>query len=160
MFARNPKHLIHSADMKLMRFVANRRNPLAEDAATALSSLCSPVNTVVFLLITSLVDTNIFWSFTAEVALTWSVVYGIKFLISRERPEGNIEAGLTPSFPSAHSATAFILASIFSQMIPASGFLLYSLAVSAALSRIYLQTHYLSDVAVGSVIGVLAAVIL
>lgn len=145
---------IQAVDQALMRIVANRRNPVLEDIFTALSALCSPLNVLIYLILTGFTQPALFQDFAIHIGATWFTVYTIKFLVSRERPEGNLEAGLTASFPSAHSATAFLLAGLLSQIFLNASPLLYTLAALVAFSRIYLQTHYLSDTAFGSLIGI------
>ena len=64
------------------------------------------------------------------------------------------------SFPSGHSATAFAIATVLMLIFPKLKklhFLVGSLAVLAAFSRIYLMQHFLVDTAVGGLIGVLVA---
>ena len=62
------------------------------------------------------------------------------------------------SFPSGHTAAAFALASaIDTNLRDVSGYwqtpLLYGMAVAVAQSRVYLESHYLSDVVLGAAIG-------
>jgi membrane-associated phospholipid phosphatase len=151
---------IRQLDQAVMRLVANSRNPILKDLSSAISALCSPINVLVYLSLTAVVNTGLLQSFLTYIGVTWLVVYSIKFLVSRERPEGNLEAGLTASFPSAHSATAFVLAGLLSQIFQNASPLLYMLAVLVAFSRIYLQTHYLSDVTFGSLIGIIVFLLL
>ncbi len=92
----------------------------------------------------------------------------LKHLVLRLRPFEVIEGiqNLTTnsvmdqySFPSSHSAFAFFIAFYLSEVIGVSGkykWMLYGLAALVALSRVYLGVHYLSDVVVGSFVGLLA----
>jgi membrane-associated phospholipid phosphatase len=59
------------------------------------------------------------------------------------------------SFPSGHAMGAFVLASILSLMYPKYRLLFLFLAIGVALSRVYLGHHFLEDVLMGSIIGVL-----
>jgi membrane-associated phospholipid phosphatase len=76
----------------------------------------------------------------------------MKVSAGRSRPDGQ-----THSFPSGHTASAFASATVLQRNfgwkvgIPA-----YALASYVATSRIQTQRHYLSDVAFGAAVGILA----
>lgn len=160
MFVNSIEKKLNSVDSAVMKLVANRRNPVIEDAASAISGLCSPVNIIIYLSVSALAAPGIFLDLSINIAAVWTVVYGLKYIFSRERPEGNVEAGLTASFPSAHAATAFTLAPVLSQTMEPAAPLLYLTGFCVASARIYLQSHYLSDVAVGSFLGLAISAIL
>jgi undecaprenyl-diphosphatase len=61
------------------------------------------------------------------------------------------------SFPSGHSITAFAMAISVGMFYPQLQPLLLTVAVMIAFSRIVLGMHFLSDVVVGSIIGVILA---
>ncbi|MFC0214510.1 phosphatase PAP2 family protein [Paenibacillus chartarius] len=63
------------------------------------------------------------------------------------------------SFPSGHTTAIFSTVLPYVFAFPVIGFALIPLALSVALSRIYLGLHYPSDVAAGSFIGSAAAVV-
>lgn len=88
------------------------------------------------------------------------IVHFLKWLTSRPRPFtdlDNIICGRTSapgfSFPSGHSCAAFAVAITLSSFLPAAAALLICLAVLVGISRIYLGTHYPSDVLVGFIIA-------
>lgn len=60
------------------------------------------------------------------------------------------------SFPSGHSVTAFALAYVLSRVYPRSSPVVYTLAAVVAFSRVYLASHFLSDVVAGAALGLLA----
>ena len=60
------------------------------------------------------------------------------------------------SFPSGHSVTAFALAYVLSRTYPKGSFAFYLLASMVAFSRVYLASHFLSDVVAGAAAGLLA----
>jgi membrane-associated phospholipid phosphatase len=65
------------------------------------------------------------------------------------------------SFPSGHTASAFALAMVFSIYFKNKWYSLIALllAISVGYSRIYLSQHFLEDVSVGSIIGVLTGIV-
>jgi len=92
------------------------------------------------------------------------VVLAIKFLIRRERPEGEwggIYRNTDPhSFPSGHAARSFLIAVIASVLAPPwFAAALWAWAPLVALARVAMGVHYLSDVAAGAVLGVIVALI-
>ena len=86
-----------------------------------------------------------------------------KYGIERERPfaihdvilriSSEEASRLNPSFPSAHSAIALMIATTLSHRYGRYRFLWYSIAGLVGLSRVYLGVHYPGDVIVGGVIG-------
>ncbi len=93
------------------------------------------------------------------------VVYAMKFSFARPRPSGGMparELPRDPSYPSAHTAQSFsfsIMGLLLADFpgIRAFPFLfpgvLFSLSAMVALSRIYLQVHYPSDVMAGLLVA-------
>ncbi len=108
------------------------------------------------------------WKKAALIAvvasLTQSVVVElIKALTGRPRPIVVEEDGISPgfyglgfdgnSFPSGHAAFAFTLATVAAAFFPRARKPIYALAAFIAITRIMLDKHYLSDVAVGAMLG-------
>jgi len=65
------------------------------------------------------------------------------------------------SFPSGHSTSAFALVAILSFAIKNKNYSILFLIIGALVgySRIYLGQHFITDVAIGSIIGVLFSII-
>ena len=61
------------------------------------------------------------------------------------------------SFPSGHSAGAFVMATVLKYMFPQWGIPLYLGASTIGFSRVYNGVHYPSDVLAGSVLGYFSA---
>jgi membrane-associated phospholipid phosphatase len=83
-------------------------------------------------------------------------VYGLKYISSEERPDRSD----THSFPSNHTAQAFMAATFLSQeyksRYPWMPYAAYTLATGVGCLRIANNRHYISDVLVGAGIGILS----
>ncbi len=99
-----------------------------------------------------------------SLLVTIGLVELLKHIINRPRPvevltnviwTGNIRSGL--SFPSAHTAVGFVLASALSSAYKKLLVPLFFIATLVAISRIYLGVHYPSDVLAGAAIGTITA---
>ncbi len=86
---------------------------------------------------------------------TLIVVYIIKFIVARERPQEVIYlfSWKDYSFPSAHAAFSFAAVPILDREYPMLKWFWIVFAVFVVISRLYLQVHFLSDVIAGALIG-------
>ncbi len=104
--------------------------------------------------------------FTATAAAGSAALTGVGLFISlkkisgRKRPceiEPHVWARLLPpdqfSFPSGHTITAFAVAISIGEFYPVLLGILIFFALAIATSRILLGMHFLSDVAVGAIMG-------
>lgn len=84
---------------------------------------------------------------------------GVKSLFKRKRPvfEGerplDLRRPLTSSFPSGHSTSAFMAASLLSEDDEKFAPVYYGLAAVIAVSRAYVKIHHASDVVAGAALG-------
>jgi len=101
------------------------------------------------------------WLGPAALATTCLVIYPLKELVSRPRPDLHqalVSLPLDSSFPSAHAAQAAALAVALGWRAPWPVRIALGAGVLAvACSRPYLQVHYPSDVLAGVLIGVVCA---
>jgi len=96
-------------------------------------------------------------------AIQSAVIYGLKFLIQRQRPFLFLEMAsklsrgpgeiLDPSFPSAHAALSFMMAAVLSNWFPRYRMLFFIAAAFIGWTRIYLGVHYPTDVIAGALLG-------
>lgn len=83
----------------------------------------------------------------------------LKNLIRRERPcktlacQPKIEPSDRFSFPSGHSAAAFVFAVLVAQVYPLFAGLGYAIAMLIGIARIFLGVHYPTDIVAGMVLG-------
>jgi membrane-associated phospholipid phosphatase len=110
---------------------------------------------------------EIFWKIAVPLTITTALVeFPIKAYFRRRRPFIKIIQAIvigkkpgTWSFPSGHSASAFGGAWLLNRNFPRRWGLRYGIASMVAFSRIYLGDHYPGDVASGSLLGLLFAML-
>jgi membrane-associated phospholipid phosphatase len=114
-----------------------------------------------------------FWAqvslaYLASLAIGSAILHTIKTLLGRRRPRDELELelfGFRPfhfdlqydSFPSGHALTIFCVAVIASAVLPTLAPLWFAIALYLAMTRVFLNAHYLSDVLIGSAVGLLTA---
>lgn len=102
-----------------------------------------------------------FYAGLAAYALELTLYLILKNSIRRSRPchgVRDIYALIEPSdkfsFPSGHTAAAFVFATLVAAFYPPFAPLAYLLAALIGLSRVMLGVHYPSDIAAGALLGV------
>ncbi len=99
-------------------------------------------------------------AFTIELPLYIALKHGIK----RDRP-CKVLSGVYPrispsdlfSFPSGHTAAAFLIATLIGHSFPVLLVPVFIWALLVGVSRIYLGVHYPSDILAGLLIGIFCA---
>jgi undecaprenyl-diphosphatase len=95
-----------------------------------------------------------------SILVTALVVFAIKLLVRRKRPEGEwgkVYRLTDPhSFPSGHAARVMMIAVVMLGLGSSwLGLLLLAWAILVGLARVAMGVHYLSDVVAGMLLGVL-----
>lgn len=137
------------------------RHPIMNEFFMSLTVLGSSVFALVLLTGLYLSDEKelsrkAFWAYGLNTAITWS----LKRFFNRPRPDIGqplVENVFNFSFPSGHTSTAFMLATVLAWRKPEARIYFFSLAALVGLSRLYLGVHYPSDVLAGAIIGILSA---
>ncbi len=92
-------------------------------------------------------------AFATMTALT----QGLKYTVRERRPD----SGARNSFPSGHTATAFMGAELlrieYADISPWIGYAGYAVAATTAFLRVYNNRHYLNDVLAGAAIGIFSS---
>lgn len=94
--------------------------------------------------------------YTLSNVLETGIVYTTKVLTGRKRPDGSDYH----SFPSGHTATAFVAAEFLHQEYKDKSIWIsiggYGMATLIGISRVYNNKHWVSDVITGAGIGILS----
>ena len=115
----------------------------------------------------ALVDGSRGWAFLYaglfSFALELPLYLAMKNTIRRDRPfvQTGIPAFIKPSdkfsFPSGHTAAAFLMATLLAHFHPAVAPFAFGMAMLIGASRVLLGVHYCTDIAAGALLGILAA---
>ncbi|MGD0143162.1 MAG: phosphatase PAP2 family protein [Rhizomicrobium sp.] len=106
-------------------------------------------------------------AFVASLAAGSVILHATKILLGRRRPRDELDFGLYgfrplgfdltyDSFPSGHALTIFSVATILTGALPWLALLWFACAAYLSLTRVLLNSHFLSDVLVGAGVGILA----
>jgi len=81
-----------------------------------------------------------------------AAVEAIKWGVNRTRPDGTTNRA-NSSFPSSHAANAFTIAAVITRRWRRAAIPAWLVATFVAVSRVYLDRHWLSDVAFALALG-------
>lgn len=120
-----------------------------------------PVMTLVFWLMNRQMGAMLFTSALAAFSIEIPLYKLVKHTVRRARPCDAL-CSVEPltrvldrfSFPSGHTAGAFVMATVVSAFYPVVSAVVYAWAGLVGLSRIYLGVHYPTDVLAGMVVGI------
>lgn len=141
--------------------------PFLDDLLPWLTYLGSHFAVILFILLSFIITKKrkVFRHLLLLYGIQSAVIYTLKFLIQRERPFFYLGIGdklskgpgeiLDPSFPSAHAAFSFMMATVLSRWFPQYRMFFYILAGFVGWSRIYLGLHYPTDIFMGALLGYL-----
>lgn len=147
---------IEQADSTLQQAMQQHRSPALERTMRTASDIGKPVVVFGALLAIAVCDASQGVPL-ARVALVSAAavnlaVEAIKRTTDRTRPDGEHKRS-NASFPSSHVANAFALAVVFSRRWPKLSWGFLAGATLVAVSRVYLNRHFTSDVVVGALLG-------
>ena len=141
-------------------------SPFLDYTIPWLTYLGSHFAVVLFILLSLIItkQRKIFRRLLLLYGIQSAIVYSLKFLIRRERPfhflqemalklsrgPGEI---LDPSFPSAHAAFSFMMATLLSHWFPRYRVIFFIAAGFIGWTRIYLGLHFPTDVMAGALLG-------
>lgn len=159
----NVTDFVLEKDKQASRVLTRFRNNVLDSVFEAYTSLGSvPFTILLALLILISGNKALFTELVIVLAVALPITEVVKRIVNRERPqskEDDVYTFRNLSFPSGHAANAFATAVVLTGF-GSLGYIPLLLAGIVAFSRVYLGTHYLSDVLAGSTIGIVIASVL
>lgn len=140
-------------------------SPILDQILPWLTYLGSHFAVILFIILSSMItkQRKVFRHLVLLYAVQSAVIYSLKFLVKRERPLFLLEMAsklskgpgeiLDPSFPSAHSVFAFMMATLLANQFPRYQVIFFVVAGLIGWTRIYLGLHYPTDIIAGALLG-------
>ena len=118
----------------------------------------------ILIVLAIIIEPALYFFILTAAFVAWGLTAILQKLFHRQRPylarhqKPLIKLWIpSSSFPSAHSAISFAVATMVATENLEFGIVLLVLALLVALSRVAVRVHYLTDIAVGAVLGILTA---
>jgi len=152
------------ADNSVNLLINKIQNPFLVNTALIIGVLLEPINMIVLCLILSII---LFYQGYKKESFVFSIIslisgiliYSLKEIIQRTRPENIIEKGF--SFPSGHALISIVFFGFFiyffknKKIGKVIGLLLSFFILVICFSRIYLGVHWITDVLGGFFLGLI-----
>jgi undecaprenyl-diphosphatase len=155
-------------DRKIKEYFASHNNPWLRAGLGALTHLGSgavwiTVYALLLIFFNDHFSQLVLTLILAEVIGLLTIII-LRYTTKKKRPIIDYKYfSLTPwnrySFPSHHALRSFIIAIVVGTDFPGLLPFLLVMAATVSFSRIYLSKHYLSDVLVGALLGILLATV-
>jgi undecaprenyl-diphosphatase len=153
-------------ELKFMRWADGWwSSPVLDYTLPWLTYLGSHYAVVLFIILSWIItkQRKVFRHLVLLYAIQSAVIYGLKFLVQRQRPLFFLETAtklskgpgeiLDPSFPSAHATFSFMMATLLALWFPRYRVIFFIVAGFIGWTRIYLGLHYPTDVIGGALLG-------
>ncbi len=151
-------------DKQIIAFIQSIQTPLL----TYLFSIIT--NSILITVILVLIPLLFMWNekkkeYIVPLAITFIITAGLsvilKLIISRERPIDTefFTDLLRYSFPSTHTAITACTLPILTKVYPRLNFFWITFFILIAFSRLYLLSHYMTDIIAGALLGYLVTTI-
>ena len=140
-------------------------SPVLDQTLPWVTYLGSHIAVTLFIILSWIITQRrkVFYFLAILYGVQSAVLYGLKFLIQRQRPlfiletVSKISRGpgeiLDPSFPSGHAVFSFMMATLLSHWFPRYRIIFFLVAAFIGWTRIYLVLHYPTDVIAGALLG-------
>lgn len=139
-------------------------SPILDQVLPWLTHLGSHIVVILFIIFIWILtrQRKVFLRLVFLYGIQFVILYSLKFLVQRQRPPSfllrpstftGLGEILDPSFPSAHTLYAFMMATLLAAWFPRYRIIFFIIAGFVGWTRIYLGLHYPTDVVVGGLLG-------
>ena len=155
-----------SWELKFMKWgVGSRRSRFLHHVLLWVTHVGSHFAVILFVLLIWITtkQLRVFLGLLLLYAIQSFIIYFLKFVVRRRRPlslkeiKRRVSKGpgeiIDPSFPSAHTAFSFMMATVLAFYFPRYQVFFFLFAGFIGWTRVYLGLHYLTDVTAGAILG-------